>query len=190
MKPKITKNRTLFLSVILGIIYYVAVYCYTVFVCFSAGLHISVVIIASQPLRIVFCYVLPIVLILLPPAVLLFFRKTFMKSVLISFLVFVGCVAVFFSVSLVFTQYFKEFDAEKWKNHQLIRYLMIDDMESEHEFIGMTRDEVIGILGTPDDSFDDRLVYFIDTQSFMRIKYYVLTLEDDVVIEKTIVEVD
>lgn len=196
MEPKITKNRTLIFGIVLGFSYYVALCFFTLTIYLSTGLHIPVVFIASRPLSIVLCFVLPLVIILLPLALLLFFRKTFTKLALISFLVFIGSVGIFFVINLVFTQHLKKFDVEQWKNHQQIRYLMIDDIEEEHEFVGMTRDEIIGILGIPDDPFreynpnDDRLWYFVETKLFMKIKYYVIELQDDVVIEKSIVEVD
>jgi len=72
-----------------------------------------------------------------------------------------------------------EFDSENWKNtapdwtHDSIRLRMIDDLLDRHQLLGKSRDEIIDLLGEPDDTdyFSDyEMVWWLGPErSFMAI---------------------
>lgn len=47
--------------------------------------------------------------------------------------------------------YISEYSREKWDEYPRLRIHMIKDLEREQQIIGMTEDEIIGILGEPED---------------------------------------
>jgi len=85
-----------------------------------------------------------------------------------------------------------EFDREQWINWEetettaSLRWNMVHDLTTEHKLLGMTRSEVIELLGPPDDEFEIKgsIYYYlgmagygIDTGTLM-IKF-----KDDTVID-------
>lgn len=46
--------------------------------------------------------------------------------------------------------YSSVYSREKWDENEEIRFYMIDDLEKKYDFVGMTKDKVIEILGEPD----------------------------------------
>lgn len=47
--------------------------------------------------------------------------------------------------------YSNDFTPEKWKNHPSGRDAMIQDLEEEHNLVGMSKDEIMKLLGEPDN---------------------------------------
>ena len=48
--------------------------------------------------------------------------------------------------------YMGDYTREKWDKHRLVRYRMLDSLQEQYEFVGMTEQEVKEVLGEP--SFD------------------------------------
>ena len=48
-------------------------------------------------------------------------------------------------------RYVSEYSREKWDAHPRLRICMVDDLEREHQIIGMSEEEVKVLLGEPGD---------------------------------------
>ena len=83
-------------------------------------------------------------------------------------IVILGVIVVIFAIIGCFTLYFGifQFTSERWLNEPDLRYLMIDDLQREYSMKEKTQQEVISILGEPDDTWEydfekGHYVYFI-----------------------------
>lgn len=63
----------------------------------------------------------------------------------------------------------KKFDSDKWKNSDLnseenwsLRWDMMNSLRNNHDLVGMQKNEIVSLLGKPDDSTsgkENRIVY-------------------------------
>ena len=101
---------------------------------------------------------------------------------------------ILFVMVLVFTpdirEYFNraEFDSEKWKSWEksesemALRWDMMSDLSSDYKLVGMTEEEIVNLLGDPDDLGKDYYSYYlgllgIDTGTL------ILTFKDGIVLK-------
>lgn len=49
------------------------------------------------------------------------------------------------------TNYSRDFTSEKWKNYPAGRSGMVEDLEKEYDFVGMSKAEVVELLGEPNN---------------------------------------
>ncbi|WP_440969921.1 outer membrane protein assembly factor BamE domain-containing protein [Peribacillus frigoritolerans] len=66
------------------------------------------------------------------------------------------------------------FTTERWLNDVEGRVYLVDDLINEHELIGMTKDEVFALLGSPTETEyfkeEDNVVYYLgDERGIIRI---------------------
>ena len=66
------------------------------------------------------------------------------------------------------------FTTERWLNDDKGRVYLVDDLMNEHELIGMTKDEVFTLLGSPTETEyfkeEDNVVYYLgDERGIIRI---------------------
>jgi outer membrane protein assembly factor BamE (lipoprotein component of BamABCDE complex) len=66
------------------------------------------------------------------------------------------------------------FTTERWLNDDEGRVYLVDDLINEHELIGMTKDEVFTLLGSPTETEyfkeEDNVVYYLgDERGIIRI---------------------
>ncbi len=57
---------------------------------------------------------------------------------------------------------FKDFTVEKWRKFPNQRILMLDDLKECHMIIGMSKDQVIILLGQPNKVIDNMYIYEYD----------------------------
>ena len=110
---------------------------------------------------------LPIVAFVLPLALTLIFKHNLKKTILGFVISIIVYAIVAFGAFFAVNTYLRDFTHEKWERYQDERHLMIDDLASEVDFIGMTKDEVIRILGEPEP------IFFDDADGADLIDYYV-----------------
>jgi outer membrane protein assembly factor BamE (lipoprotein component of BamABCDE complex) len=78
-----------------------------------------------------------------------------------------------------------EFDAERWKNADLTtreRVEMVDALQRQHPLKGMTRSEIVRLLGepTPTDKWDEwDIIYVLGPTDYMPIDHEWLVIELD-----------
>ena len=159
-------NYALYLYVLLyALIYYI-------FITYINFLHASISFMSIAAL-------------LLPFILLLFFqwiswkftnkhnkRKLKIRLIVISslgFALLVFCVAM-----LGGNESESRFTTEKWLNDDKGRVYLVDDLINEHELIGMTKDEVFTLLGSPTETEyfkeEDHVVYYLgDERGIIRI---------------------
>ena len=110
---------------------------------------------------------LPIVAFVLPLALTLIFKHNLKKTILGFVISIIVYAIVAFGTFFAVNAYLSDFTYEKWERYQDERHLMIDDLASEVNFIGMAKDEVIGILGEPEP------IFFDDADGADVVDYYV-----------------
>ncbi len=98
---------------------------------------------------------LPIIAFVLPLSLTLIFKHNLKKTILGFVISIIVYAIVAFGTFFAVNTYLSDFTYEKWERYQSERYLMLDDLASEVDFIGMTKDEVIEILGEPEPIFYD-----------------------------------
>ena len=65
-----------------------------------------------------------------------------------------------------------EFDSDKWKNWEeteetiSMRWNMTHDLKNKYELIGMTKDDIISILGKPDYEGKNEISYFLGMSGY------------------------
>ena len=85
-------------------------------------------------------------------------------------IVFVICA---FTISGICCSKFKDFTPEKWAEYPRQRVRMMDGLKAEYDIIGMSRDEIVGLLGEPEymgeSVYEDTLTY---RSNCSRIDFY------------------
>ena len=123
--------------------------------------------------------------LLLPFILLLFFqwiswkytdrhnkRKLKIRFIVITCL---GFALLFFCVVLLGVyEYESSFTVERWLNDDEGRVYLVEDLMNEHELIGMTKEEVFTLLGSPTEmeyfKEEDNVVYYLgDERGIIRI---------------------
>lgn len=94
-------------------------------------------------------FVFPVIAFFL--AILLKFRIR--KTLLISIVPIIIYALISFGTIITINYYLKDFSQDKWAKYQSERYRMLDNMTNKIDFIGMTKEEVIKILGEPDNPY-------------------------------------
>lgn len=83
--------------------------------------------------------------------------------------------------------YFSEFSGEKWQNHPRARHLMIDDITEEYMLIGITKSEVINLLGEGDYPYADAggldLIDYYTYDGFIDPIMFTVVFENDEVVD-------
>ena len=82
-------------------------------------------------------------------------KLKYKKSVLISGISIIIYAVISLGAIFAIHGYFSDFSHNKWVKYPGERYLMLDDMIKENNFIGMSKEEVIKILGKPDNPYAD-----------------------------------
>lgn len=165
------------------IVYILAIISY--FYLFVLASLLGIINIYSKVLFIIVYFVIPILVLLLPITIKYIFKK---KDFNITIAIFKGMVIHFIiiiSLSYGITEYMGYFTIKKWSNLELVelRYLMIDDLEDKYKLIGMTKEEVIDILGKPD--YEDEKSICYDARLHKDIVYdtYCLEYGDGLIID-------
>ncbi len=107
-------------------------------------------------------FALPITAFIL--AILLKFK--FKKSGLIFTIPILAYAIISFGTIYAINSYLSDFSQDKWVKYQSERYHMLDDMTNEINFVGMSKEEVIKMLGEPNRPY-------ADTDNIDLIDYYV-----------------
>ena len=123
-------------------------------------------------------FIIPFVLSHLPFILEKKWESEIILSTIISFIYLIIIVPL---IEFGIVKYSTSFTSHKWIEHTELRYLMIDKLEDKYELVGMNKNEIIDLLGKADFSLDDYFCYFIGSEE--DIKYYCLTLKNDVVVE-------
>ncbi len=143
------------LYVIAGI--YIAIYLY---MCYEAGLFSCVEALYGKGgiciagIAIIAGLLSPIYL----KAIISNKKRVYFLSLLICVSIGVALITGYTNV----TSYFREFSVEKWEKYSNERYLMIDDLRENHHMIGKNINDVIKVLGIPDEYNDKKATYQYD----------------------------
>ena len=71
-------------------------------------------------------------------------------------------VALIFTFIIVITHYpQRDFDKTQWKNNREMRYEYADDLVDNRKLIGLTKAEILELLGKPDEERKDQITYYI-----------------------------
>lgn len=177
------------LNVIFGLIYYiigiVGFFYLSVF-----ALLFGVIGNFSDALFCICFLVLPIIVLIMPIILKVYLKKAFYKSILWSLISVVIYCIIIFATSFGISRYMSEFTFEKWNNkgYSNLRYLMLNSLEEQYDFIGMDKEDVIGILGK-ESEHKNRIYYFVGSE-FLTEFYYCLEYDENGIITKYYVEVD
>ncbi len=108
-----------------------------------------------------------------------------MKDKIIVTVLVVLAVAVFFGGRYQDSR--TGFETEKWINYEgNSRQLMLQDLVDRTRFVGMTRDEVIELLGVAEDEQEEFLIYYagmprglFGTKPDSKVEYLVIEFTDE-----------
>ncbi len=113
-----------------------------------------------------FSYFLIVLAILsfLFPFVLHFYNRVKKKTINIFFstflVTFIFCV-ISGSSLVIFDSYYSDFTPEKWENRPSVRNRMIDDLKESHKLMELNKEQVVLLLGEPDERKEnDNLFYY------------------------------
>lgn len=129
------------------------------------------------------CFVIaPLVILILPIVLNRIIKVEYFKSFIS------GCISiVIYIIAIVLIRfaiigYMSDFTILKWTNekHANLRYLMIDDLEREYNFIGKNKTEAISVLGKA-STFDNSLCYYVKSD-WIDSYYYCFKYDDTNVI--------
>lgn len=98
-------------------------------------------------------------------------------SLLIVAILIWGCTAL----------YWRSFTPEKWQNHPDKREHMISDLLEDHPLKGMTAEDVRTLLGPEDYTPDNQLRYYLGEAFPIDSQWLVLTLENNLVTDYTVI---
>lgn len=73
--------------------------------------------------------------------------------------------------------YISDFTPEKWSGNPNLRYCMTKDLEEEYDIIGLKREEITRLLGSPDFDAESKMIYIIGMNLIDPI-YYEIELEN------------
>ena len=76
--------------------------------------------------------------------------------------------------------YISDFTPEKWSGNPNLRYCMTKDLEEEYDIIGLKREEITRLLGSPDFDAESKMIYIIGMNLIDPI-YYEIELENGMV---------
>jgi len=180
-------NKKNILNIVLGVLYYV-LGAIGFFYLFIFTLLFGAIIDFSHGLF-AFCYViLPVVVLALPIAIKLITKKEFYKSILFSSIGVIIYFIIVFCIEMCIIRYMKDFTVDKWNNYVDFRYLMVDDLEKEYNFVGMSKEEVFDILGEYDYCNDTSMRYLI-RYIWLKDEYFYLFYDENGIITNTEIKI-
>lgn len=80
-------------------------------------------------------------------------------SPIIAFAASVLFVVCSFKISSICCSKFNDFTPEKWAEYPRQRTRMMESLKENYDIIGMSRDEVVELLGNPDNESENSLAY-------------------------------
>ena len=115
-------------------------------------------------------FVLPIIAFLLPIVLSLALKTDIKRACLLTLASVLVYVVISVGIYISANAYFKSFTPQKWMEYEDQRWLMLEDMAEETDFRGMTREEVVEILGEPTTPYaapesEDEIEYFVGSLS-------------------------
>ena len=106
-------------------------------------------------------YGLPIIAFVIPFVFIIWKRPKRKEIIKCSAITLLSYLLIVCAISVSLNSYFKVFTTPKWAAYPYQRELMIDDLQTKHELVGMTVDEVKDLLGNPDVENDTELQYLV-----------------------------
>lgn len=142
----------------------------------------SVIMQISKQLFTVMYVIIPLIIINLPFMLKACGEKSKEKCVKKAFVA-----AMFFAVIAVITElglmtYLARFTVDKWESFPHCRYLMTYDLDSNYKIVGMSKNEIINLLGTP-NQYNSSFTYggeawtYGTKKGFLFDKYYVVEFD-------------
>lgn len=177
------------LSIIFGLIYYIVGVVGFFYLC-SFSLLFGVIGDFSGTLFCICFLVLPIIILIMPIILKFVLKKPFYKAILWSLISVAVYFVIIFVTNFGITKYMSEFTFEKWNNEEYynLRYLMLNSLEEQYDFIGMNKEEVIDMLGKESEN-KNRICYFVGSE-FLTEFYYCLEYDENGTITKYYVAMD
>lgn len=126
-------------------------------------------VIVSKILYLFLYLILPLFLLILPIIICKKKKKVFYKSILISLIGIVIYLIMITIIRVSMTFYFGKFTPEKWEKYPELRGYMFDDLVKNHNIVGMSKDDAIGLLGEPEET--DKGICYSDL-GFVYSDYY------------------
>ncbi len=171
------------LGIIFGIIYYLF-WILLAYLSFIVNMLDGVINLFSSVLFIISIFIIPILFILLPFIFKKLLKKEWYKAFVYSFIINVIYIIIIVPViRFGIISYMKSFSIKKWNNYDNLRYLMIDDLEKNHNLIGMKKDDVNKLLGKEDSNYEG-MCYFVKSE-FLDSYFYCLKYDENNIITET-----
>ena len=164
---------------------------------FSAIYMIVIFEFRLSPLRDIFgeyvliysCIAVPIIIGIFSLLIKYYRKLSFKKSVLNTLIVFLAYIIITICVHFSCCLYLKSFTFEKWSEYPYQRHIMLEDLTSKHNFIGMSKEEISDILGEPSYSWQEgskQRVGYVIQSLFLESNYFEFTIENDTVTKSRI----
>ena len=112
-------------------------------------------------------------------------KKDFYKAIIIGCKIIIVYFILIIVIRCFIIGYMSKFTINKWNNSDWydLRYLMIDSLEKEYNFIGMTKDYVIKILGEGQER-ENSICYSVKS-IWMDSYYYCINFDENNVVTYT-----
>ena len=180
---KITKQKIL--NIIFIILWFVLI-TFIYYVNLIYGVFGNTLIVDTFELLSIIIYLgIPVIIIFLPLILRFIFSKKIIRSLAFS----LGMAVIYFLLLFILNKglvfYFSSFSKEKWDKYQYNRYLMVDDLEKKYELVGMTKFEVIDLLGQSysEVTYKEELAMrYVIKVGFLTERDFLLFIEDDYVV--------
>ena len=111
------------------------------------------IVLEHQVLQVIYL-ILPVITGCIIIRVRLFKEYSFRKSCFCATAAVLVYAFLALGIFAAFNGYFKSFTPEKWQRFPNARYLMLDDLNRDHKLRERNKEEIIALLGTPDNPYD------------------------------------
>jgi len=177
-------NKTKILNLLFGTAYYV-VGIFGFYILFIAGLFDGIIGEFSEAIYIICFVIIPIIILILPIFIKKILKKDFYKAIIIGCKIIIVYFILIIVIRCFIIGYMSKFTINKWNNSDWydLRYLMIDSLEKEYNFIGMTKDYVIKILGEGQER-ENSICYSVKS-IWMDSYYYCINFDENNVVTYT-----
>jgi len=179
---KISQEKVKALNVILGVFFYI--FAPVFFIIFFKYHHLyrslSIILAYRKELFQAFRYFLPILIILVPIIVKIFYKTNFYKAVIIGLIFLVLYIPYILLMERIVVHDVSSFSPKKWSEHVYLRGFMVKDLNNRYDIKGKNTKDIKSMLGNPNKKEENKWCYVIDFE-----KEYCLVFNDKKKVEGT-----
>jgi len=169
-----------------GIIWFLflsAIFCFNFIIVYFNLFDYIIINNTSSILSLLIFILFPVILLFSPFFISLVWKKPLSKSVSISVIIVVLYFIVILGLNVYLIIYFQTFTKNKWAQFPDNRFLMIENLESQYTLTGMSKEEVLSLLGEPGilgRKTTKELEYFIKSKSSLEYEVYIVAFQDNI----------